>query len=323
MELFSEIYGSYYIVLSRILEAATNGVTRQQMEEVIRSHGFQDSTYHLLPNLLSGEWNLLEQREKTFFSRMNAPVKRPWSTLERSWIKALLLDERIQLFLDEDTLTGIRQSLAEVQPLFIPDDFHAFDRCRLGDDYGDNGYIQRFKTVLRALDEHRLLEIEYTQPKCTVTKCLYHPYKLCYSAHENRFRLQCVSATQELSQANRKMLNLSCIISADITLKPCADRGDLDEIFQQSSCTAPVVLEIYGERNALERFMLQFASFERQTEYDAQRDIYTCQIWYDPDDEKELLGRILSFGPVVKVLEPEGFVQEIKNRILNQLQCLP
>ena len=85
-------------------------------------------------------------------------------------------------------------------------------------------------------------------------------------------------------------------------------------------CSLPVVLEISKERNALERCMLQFASFERQTEYDREQDRYKCRIWFNSDDETELLIRILSFGPVVKVLGPDHFLQQIKERIKRQME---
>jgi len=85
-------------------------------------------------------------------------------------------------------------------------------------------------------------------------------------------------------------------------------------------CAGPVILEISKERNALERCMLQFASFERRTEYDRERDMYTCHIWFDPAGETELLIRILSFGPVVRVLEPEGFLHQIEECIGLQIE---
>ena len=45
------------------------------------------------------------------------------------------------------------------------------------------------------------------------------------------------------------------------------------------------------------------------------------EINYSKDDETELLIRILSFGPTVKVIEPESFVSLIKERLHNQKSC--
>ena len=42
---------------------------------------------------------------------------------------------------------------------------------------------------------------------------------------------------------------------------------------------------------------------------------------YDKDDETELVIRILSFGPMVKVIEPYSFVDLIKKRLMMQKGC--
>lgn len=43
-------------------------------------------------------------------------------------------------------------------------------------------------------------------------------------------------------------------------------------------------------------------------------------VWYDKDDETELLIRILSFGPMIRVIEPESFVELVRERIAKQFQ---
>ena len=41
----------------------------------------------------------------------------------------------------------------------------------------------------------------------------------------------------------------------------------------------------------------------------------------DRFDETEIVIRVLSFGPYVKVLEPESFVNLIKERLISQKSC--
>ena len=80
-------------------------------------------------------------------------------------------------------------------------------------------------------------------------------------------------------------------------------------VFSQKAAE-PAVIEIDGRRNSLERCMLKFADYEKHTIYDEERAVYTCSIYYDIQDETELLIDLLSFGPVIRVLEPERLVQE-------------
>ena len=77
MELFSEIYGCYYTVVSRILDRARPGVTKAEIERIVNDCGFYDSAFHLLPSLFSGEWDLLEEKDKLYYSKLSEPVKRP------------------------------------------------------------------------------------------------------------------------------------------------------------------------------------------------------------------------------------------------------
>ena len=315
MELFSEIYGCYFTVISRILEQSQAGLAKAEIEQLVKEYGFYDSTFYLLPALFSGEWNLLNERDKKYYSRLSGKLKRPISTLEKSWLKALLSDSRIKLFLDEESFVELQETLVNIEPLFENDDFHIYDKHLDGDNFEDAGYIERFRVILKAAKEHYPLIIEYDSPKGGRTKRQYHPYKLCYSERDNKFRLQCAAFRRNQNRLERITLNLARITSAEISENRFDVSDKLKLLYKESLCKEPVVLKISKERNALERCMLQFASFERQTEYDKERDIYTCRIWFDPADETELLIRILSFGPVVKVIGPNGFLNQVKERI--------
>ena len=75
-----------------------------------------------------------------------------------------------------------------------------------------------------------------------------------------------------------------------------------------------VELELTDERKALERVLMHFAHFEKQAErLDDQR--YRVRITYQEEDETEMLIRILSFGPVVRVTAPDHFVGLMRERL--------
>ena len=79
-----------------------------------------------------------------------------------------------------------------------------------------------------------------------------------------------------------------------------------------------MVLEITTERNALERALLHFSCYQKKVERLRDSNTYRCTIYYDKRWETELLIQVLSFGPVVKVLEPESFLEQIRERVRNQ-----
>ena len=63
--------------------------------------------------------------------------------------------------------------------------------------------------------------------------------------------------------------------------------------------------------------MLQFANYEKSTRK-LDEDTYECLIYYNKDNEIELLIEILSFGPMIKVVGNETFLRQIKERLKRQ-----
>lgn len=79
-------------------------------------------------------------------------------------------------------------------------------------------------------------------------------------------------------------------------------------------------MEITDERNALERVMLHFAHFEKQAER-IDDDHYILRIKYYENDETEVVIRVLSFGPYIRVIEPKSFAELIRKRLISQRSC--
>ena len=227
----------------------------------------------------------------------------PMTLLEKQWLKAVTLDPRIKLF---DISIG---GLDDIEPLFTPDDYVIYDKYSDGDPFEDERYIGNFRTILRAIHEKQPIKIETVNRKGQVIQMNVMPGRLEYSEKDDKFRL--------ISSGCRYggTVNLARIVSCKRYY------GDA------LSCTAEksvhyrsVALRISDERNALERCMLHFANFEKQAERVDNRH-YILRIKYDRDDETEILIRILGFGPMVEVLEPESFINIIKERLKKQKSC--
>lgn len=319
MELFSEIYGCYYTVMARILRHAhPGGLARADIEAMIKESGFADTAFHLLPKLISGEWPLLIERDGRFYSILSsADTERPLGTLEQAWLKSLLNDPRMCLFLDDDQIKTLDKAL-NIEPLFLPGDFHFYDAALDGDSYHEPAYRERFRLILNATKTHTPLYIEYEGGKGRLTRGVYKPWRLNYSAKDDKFRLLAVALFK--TRNRRAILNLSRIQNvSEVADAPKMDDAQVERYFAESLRQPSFLLRIYPERNALERAMLQFAAYRKETEYDEPSNTYLCRVYHDPTEETELLIRVLSFGPTVKVLEPPGFVAQLKERIGRQL----
>ena len=65
--------------------------------------------------------------------------------------------------------------------------------------------------------------------------------------------------------------------------------------------------------------MLQFSYLAKRTERISEKT-FRMTLHYRQEDETELLIKIISFGPLVKVVEPDSFAALIRERIERQFQ---
>ena len=298
--LFSEVYGTYFDVLSEILEKAVDGeLTRDTMYAIIQEKGFEESILTIPQNLNDQTWPLLST---AFTTPLEHKPTQPITTLQKRWMKALLNDPRIRLFAPPI------EGLEDVEPLYPADTFIYFDRYGDGDPFEDPQYIQRFQTILTALRERKWLRLHFLGRNNVPHSWRCIPYKLEYSPKDDKFRL--------ITSNNRAplIINLARITNCKL-LEPVTN----EEYRPKAMRKRKLVLELTDERNALERCMLHFSHLEKETERIDDRH-YRLTLHYEKDDETELLIRVLSFGHVLKVISPEQFKEKLKNRIEKQMR---
>lgn len=296
--IFSEIYGSYFKAVSAILAKAVDGtLTEREITRTVLENAFGESLVAIPAKLSDGSWPLLTADYGT--PLRHAPHA-PLTTLEKQWLKALLLDPRVRLFDPSE------EGLEDVVPLFTPDQFVYFDRYSNGDDYTDPRYIEHFRLIIRAMHEKRKLRVRFHGHRGTRQSYICIPYKLEYSSKDDKFRLITGFRNKPLT------VNLSRIDSVHI-LEP----WDESEYLQPREREKTLVMELYDSRNALERAMLHFSDLEKETERIDEKH-YRITLNYKQGDETEILIRILSFGPVLKVIEPETMVKQIRERLERQ-----
>ena len=299
--LFSEYYGEYYACVSEILSEAVEGtLTKERISEIAAKQGFGESVLTIPASLRNGNWPLITPDYKT---RIRHIPPHPVTLLQKRWLKALLLDPRIRLF----GLTD--EGLEDVQPLFDPAKIVWYDRYSNGDRFEDEGYIERFRLLLEAVKTHRKTQVIFDSHRGKRNNWTVIPYRLEYSSTDDKFRVLCHSG-----KWRNRTLNLSRISSVRLwgTFDP--DDYSVPDLSNES-----VTLEITNERNALERAMLQFSYLAKRTERTGEKT-YRMTLHYRQEDETELLIKIISFGPLMKVVEPDSFAALIRERIERQFR---
>ena len=295
--LFNEVYGSYYNAVAAVLtEAVRGGLTAAVLDNIVRRKAFAESALTIPDALTGGTWPLLRSDLST--PLRHAPTM-PLTALQKRWLKSLLADPRIRLFSPPE------EGLEDVEPLYPPDCFVRYDRYGDGDPYGSTEYVEHFHTVLAALREGLGLRIRYRGRVWRERSYICVPERLEYSSKDDKFRLLAATPHGTLT------VNLARIVSCE-RLPGCPDGCRMDEPEMRT-----LVLELVDERNALERALLHFSDLEKETaRLDDRR--YRLTLRYERDDEIELLIRVLSFGPMLRVLSPDSFIELVRERLDRQ-----
>lgn len=300
--LYHEIYGSYYRTVAAILEKALKGpVTRADMARLCNEHSFGDAALNIPDALLKSEWPLLTEDRCAVVKRVPAM---PLTLLERRWLKAVSLDPRVQLFHVDFSFLG------EVEPLFDPKDVRCFDCYNDGDNYADPAYQATFRLLMTAIREGCTVRMTYASRRGKAREDVVVPLRLEYSGKDDRFRLICGT---DQGVAFRNLSGMTDCKMGEKYEGKLPDPGKRE--------TRRVVLEITNYRNTLERMSLHFTHLRKEVER-AGENTYRMTLWYDMQDEPEMIIRVLQFGPMVKVLTPASFASEVKKRIFAQAELL-
>lgn len=320
MELFSEIHNCYYQVLRHLL-CSQDAVTIQDMGERIRREGFEESLLAIIPKIESGTWHLFEREGSHFLSRISPDFLTPLTELEKRYLKALLADPRIGLFLSRGQWETLDAMLSDISPLWRPDQFYYYDRFADGDPYTDDSYRNNFRTLLAAQKNKQYVDLDYTSPRGTRVHHYYVPARLEYSVKNDKFRVLALERTRHRN-LKLEILNVARIDHVHLTDETLSADVDLNSLIQKSYYKEPLRIRIVNKRNALERAMLHFANYEKNT-VKIDEDTYECVIYYNQSMETELLIEVLSFGPMLTVIGNDRFLNSLKVRLERQrkLDC--
>ena len=313
MKLFSEINCAYFSITERILRRKT--VTISDIRDIISKNGFSETMLFLEPKLIGkNNIGLLTEQDGIYTSILKNEPHTPLTEVQKRWLCAVLNDKKSSLFLDQEQKAKLYELLG-AEPLFDGGFIRFFDRFSDGDDFEDESYIRNFRNILRSIHENKLVRISFQTRKNARVTHYFLPEKIEYSSKNDRFRVH-VIRYNKTQPVERGIINLSQITSSELT----------DIIAENRLYKAPskkeVTVKVSNERNAVNRFMMEFAELERISNFDDTTKECTVVMKYDAKDETEILIRILSFGPVVEVIGPDEFRKQIAERVRKQGQLI-
>ena len=322
MNIFSEIYGTYFRIAAMLLERETTD--EKTVRETVQREGFRDSVLFMPQKLIPGDedWGLFTRTSDGVLKRITKyPPVKLLTKLQKSWLKSKLSDPRILLFMDDDTLSRLAVRLADVKPLYRLEQFGFTDRFSDSDDYHSEDYISHFRAALDGVKHRRIMYIEFVSGHGKRMSGRFVLLKMEYSPKNDKFRVYCYLLRNDRIRSSG-IINIGRITKIEDTGRAFRTKTSMDEYFSSRKCSTPAVVRVTTERNAVERFMLEFASYEKHTVRDLETGEYTVELWYDDADETELLIQLLSFGPVIEIIGPDSLRRQAKDRVKRQAELL-
>lgn len=319
--LFHEVYGIYFSIVTTILNSQQS-LSLKELDIIVRSKGFDESHLQLMPSLLNQKnpWHLLKEGKDQKWVPLTQQPTPPFQTdLERQWLKGIISDPRLLNFMNQYEIEDWDKQLNAVSPLFKMTDIIHFDQFKQQENLVEQSQQRNhFKRLLLAIKQQEFLKIEYQRHEQATAKTgIFWPISLEYSEKNHLFRLK---AWRVLRKSRFEVtLNLNRMVTIQAT--PTHQNIEGKAITSRRR-VEQVTCQLIDKRDALNRSMLHFADYQKTTKRLANGDHYELTIHYDSSDETELLIRLLSFGPFIKVTSPNHFVAKINERLTAQLALM-
>ncbi len=312
--LFSEIFGCYYKVITEIVNNAP--LTQAEIMEIINKNGFEESAFHLLPMI--EKLPFIEIKNGKYYSLLKNKINMPVTNIEKAWLKSISQDERFNLLCENFD----KSILDDTEPLYNNEMFKYYDKYSDGDDFENYYYQKHFRKINEAMEKGMPVKIAYQSPKRDrVTVGHYLPLKFEFSPKDDKFRIFNAKIRDGII-IDYICLNMSRVLEVRQSHEICPKNPNIEKHIEKFNSDEPVIVEIYNERNSIERFMVEFSTYNKSTEMNEQDETCVCKLYYHKSDETEILIKLLSFGPTIKILGSERFLELAKQRILRQCKLI-
>lgn len=327
MELFVEQknknYGAVYDLLMEIQRKPNKTITSNEISKLILERGlytpyFEKSLMNKCKEKKDNLYILKEVSKGIYTIDTETVFPPPILDIEMIYLKSILNDERVSIFLDKSTIDKLKITLGEYEDFQMEEDIVVEG---VGKNIHDYERLNKIMLLfIQSKEERRLIKYTYKAKNGQIFNDKYMvPYKIEYSIRDDIFYLIYYSVE------TRRMIK--GIISNFTDLELYDNYEDYDFVLKnifyfldKQKMKEPVVIEVKNRKNAVERAFYLFSCFEKQAYYDRERDIHVISLYYYEYDEAEIISRILSLGKNAVVVSPKGIREQIIQRIKKSIK---
>ena len=342
--IFNEIFGVYYYIIAEVIlcccsNSDSNKLSNEKINNIVKkvrrwysSRGGNqtsrlslDEITWLFENDAFGKKSKANGKKQIEFKYQCDPDTEfykdvlPLTTLEIRWIKTILSDERIVCFFSERQLDFIKVYMDTEYPEITPlpvNNLVNFDKHIPIDSIEKMAEQSLITTLIKAINQKMLVDITYVTRYGKEIVGEFKPIVIEFSKRNNKFQAQMQSCENNRFYS----INLSQIISLTIvpdefeyfeTLQNYEKHRELNE--------RSVDIQFYDVRNTADRILTEFSPWKKYCEYDRETKIYTLHLFYQKDEELDLVVRLMGYGGNIHFVNKEhSIAREILRRYEKQ-----
>lgn len=332
-ELFIELYSVSFYKLGEILfdllqkQQVNNELIKAKVQEYIDAFIFDDTKIankvkakrkqqveSFIDNFLFENESIFSFNKQKNFRTINQLL--PLTKIEKQWLQNVLMHPFARCFLEEEEIKKL-QAILPTDNLFDVNDVtlvaQAFD---MKGHYEQNNYLEHLIMINMAISNNVYLNIsginQYGKPK---TYEDFAPAYIEYSKKDNRFRIRGCSKDGKCDTINLERIKY--IRKSDVNFN--VEYVTKNVLSDDRNKEKHLVVFFDDNENIPNRILSEFSCYRKECIRWGD-GTYRMLLYYNEDDSKEIVIRLLGYGSLITVDEDSGDVlKEMKERLKNQL----
>lgn len=357
--LFNELFSRYTIVLANaILKCSSKEPSdfKSEIKSIARKSFdyYSQEEIDYIVQALKAEAKvreLIDDKGRTRFIIENQDYLfdlLPLTKVEARWLMTVLEDPLAGVFLNRDDIEKLKNFLREKAPYEVKP--LPFDRINYFDRYtvkaAQNQFVnigesitlhpqrvtsKKEKNLLRklyhAMNSGEKVRIKFRNWKGEEKYVVCAPAWIEYSRRDDVFRVWYVrhGEENEIRKINVSRIVFVNSLSGEKYQYNLWDEQKLAEEILEHTMTELTVEFYQGKKNLPDRILTEFSMWKKRCVYDTTDRKYRMTLYYSTMDEKELLVRLLSYGPYIKIIRPENrnyVYEELTARVDQQQEII-
>jgi hypothetical protein len=316
-----DVFKKYKNILFRIMVQILNksignceNLSKEQLRGAFESNGYYDPTdaaiRQFIDNLMTESecealaFGLLNHENERYEASLPGRIPCRPSTDELEWLKSMLSDYRVAIFLSFGTIQKMLEALCDVAPFYTEDDVR-YNRNISEQDYTDPIFADHFKILVESIVSSRMIKLESKSRNGVCHHSDVFPLCIDYNCVNDMFQL----IVYHPEERRKIAVNIDLIMSVEQI------ETIFDGVVDKNAEMETVTIEITKRKNSYTQCFQIFSDYIKRVEYEKKTELYRIEVDYYKFEESDVFKNLISLGQACKIVSPSRLVEQAKTRI--------